>query len=76
MRSLMQPLSRKSIQPITALVAPDDRGQVHHFVATSGWDCAPLAVALARKAQQLLVEEVIQDMGLTGCRAGAFRPPQ
>jgi SRSO17 transposase len=54
MQGLMAPLQRKSIQPIAALVAPDDRGQVHHFVATSRWDSAPLEAVLARKAQQLL----------------------
>lgn len=50
----MAPLQRKSIQSIATLVAPDDRGQIHHSVATSRWASVSLEVVLARKAQQLL----------------------
>lgn len=35
-------------------LAPGDGEQLHHFIATSGWDTAPLEIELARKAQHLV----------------------
>jgi SRSO17 transposase len=51
---LVLPGERKSMQPISARVAPDDEEQIHHFVATSCWDTAPLEDVLCRKADALL----------------------
>jgi len=51
---LLAPLERKSIQPIAQRLAPADGEQLHHFVATSSWETAPLEVVLARKAQRLV----------------------
>lgn len=54
LRGLLGPGERKSIQPLAARVAPDDYQQVHHFVACSQWDPAPLERVLAREAQRLV----------------------
>ena len=35
---LLLPGDRKSMQPISARVAPADAEQIHNFVATSCWD--------------------------------------
>ena len=49
---LLLPGDRKSIQPISGRVAPKDEEQVHHFVATSCWDTAPVEdVLCAREAR-------------------------
>lgn len=50
-RGLLGPGDRKSIQPMAERVAPTDHGQLHHFVATSPWETAPLEAVLAREAQ-------------------------
>jgi SRSO17 transposase len=54
LRGLLGPGERKSIQPLAARTAPDDYQQVHHFVACSHWDPAPLERVLADTAQQLV----------------------
>lgn len=54
LRGLLGPGDRKSVQPMAARVAPDDPEQLHHFVATSGWDPAPVEAVLAREAQRLV----------------------
>lgn len=51
---LLAPLERKSIQPMARQVAPSEGEQLHHFVATSGWETAPLETELAHKAQHLV----------------------
>ena len=54
MRGLLGPGERKSIEPLTARVAPNEYEQVHHFVCTSCWDPAPLEQVLAEKAQRMV----------------------
>jgi len=54
LRGLLGPGERKSIQPLAERVAPADYQQVHHFVACSHWDPAPLERVLAREARRLV----------------------
>lgn len=54
LRGLLGPGERKSIQPVAARVAPGDYQQLHHFVACSHWDPAPLERVLATEAQRLV----------------------
>ena len=54
LRGLLGPGDRKSVQPMAARLAPADHEQLHHFVATSPWDPAPLERVLSAKAQQML----------------------
>jgi SRSO17 transposase len=65
---LLLPGDRKSVQPLSARVAPDDFAQLHHFVATSCWDTAPLEEVLCQKADALLGGEdshlIVDDSGL------------
>lgn len=51
---LLLPGDRKSMQPISARVAPEDGEQVHHFVATSRWDTAPIEEVLCAKVDEML----------------------
>jgi SRSO17 transposase len=51
---LMLPGDRKSMQPISSRVAPEDVEQVHHFVATSCWDTEPLEAVLCHKVDAML----------------------
>jgi SRSO17 transposase len=51
---LLLPGERKSMQPISLRVAPEDVEQIHHFVATSCWDTAPLEEVLWQKCEGLL----------------------
>jgi SRSO17 transposase len=51
---LLLPGDRKSMQPISSRVAPEDVEQVHHFVATSSWDTAPLEEVLCHKVDEML----------------------
>jgi len=51
---LLAPLERKSVQSMAQQIAPHEGEQLHHFVATSGWDTAPLETELARNAQHLV----------------------
>lgn len=51
---LLLPGDRKSIQPISSRVAPKDGEQVHHFVATSSWDTAPVEEVLCQKVDEML----------------------
>jgi SRSO17 transposase len=39
---------------MAARVAPTEHEQLHHFIATSPWDPAPLETALAQSAEQLV----------------------
>jgi len=51
---LLLPGDRKSMQPISSRVAPEDVEQVHHFVATSCWETAPVEEVLCHKVDELL----------------------
>ena len=51
---LLGPSERKAIRPLAARVAPADGEQLHHFVAASTWDPAPVEAVLAREAQRLV----------------------
>ena len=54
LQGLLGPGGRKSVQPMAARLAPDDHEQLHHFIATSAWDPAPLESALAHEAERLV----------------------
>lgn len=54
LRGLIAPGERKSIQPLAARTAPTRYPHLHHFVAASTWDTAPLQSALAQEADQLV----------------------
>ncbi len=51
---LIGPGERKSLQPMAARVAPADYDQLHHFVAVSPWDEAPLDAELLAQANRLV----------------------
>lgn len=51
---LLLPGERKSMEPISERVAPDDIEQIHHFVSTSRWDPAPLEEVLCEKVDAML----------------------
>lgn len=53
-RGLLGPGDRKSVEPMAARMAPDDYGQLHHFVCASCWAPEPLERVLVEKAQQLV----------------------
>ena len=54
LQGLLGPGERKSVEPMAARVAPGDVQQLHHFVATSPWDTAPLEEELVHQADRLL----------------------
>src|SRR5690606_4017900 len=54
LRGLLLPGDRKSIEPIVERVAPSEKEQVHHFVATSKWDTAPIEVVHADRCNELV----------------------
>lgn len=54
MEGLLGPGDRKSVQPMAARIAPDDHVRLHHFIATSPWDAAPIETALAHEAERLV----------------------
>ena len=45
---------RKSLEPMAARVALDNYDQLHHFVAASVWDEAPLEAELLAQADRLV----------------------
>jgi SRSO17 transposase len=51
---LLLPGERKSIQPLSARVAPEYGEQIHNFVATSPWPTEPVEEVLCRKADEML----------------------
>jgi SRSO17 transposase len=65
---LLLPGERKSMQPISQRVAPDDVEQIHHFVGTSCWDTAPVEEVLWQKCEPLLGGDtsylIVDDTGL------------
>src|SRR5918911_5276414 len=54
LEGLLPPGGRESVEPLAERVAPGEVQQLHHFVAASPWDTAPLEHALARWADRLL----------------------
>src|SRR5215213_2192501 len=54
LQGLLGPGERKSVEPMAARVAPGNLQQLHHFVATSPWQTAPLEQELVHQADQLL----------------------
>jgi SRSO17 transposase len=65
---LLLPGDRKSMQPISARVAPDDAEQIHNFVATSCWDPAPVEDVLCQRVDEMLGGEdaylIVDDTSL------------
>jgi SRSO17 transposase len=53
-RGLLAPGERKSIEPLVARIAPGEVDQIHHFVAVSRWDTAPIERVLLAKADALV----------------------
>lgn len=53
-RGLLSSAERKSVEPMAAAVSPGEKEQLHHFVATSRWDIAPLEAVLLDKADELV----------------------
>ncbi len=51
---LMGPGDRKSIQPMAARDASMSYDQLHHFIASSVWDAAPLEAVLLAKADRMV----------------------
>ena len=51
---LIGPGDRKSVQPMAERFAPGDYDQLHHFVAASVWDAAPLETELLIHADKLV----------------------
>jgi SRSO17 transposase len=54
LQGLLGPGERKSVQPMAQRIAPEDPEQLHHFIATSGWDPQPLQRELARAADRMV----------------------
>lgn len=52
-RGLLESGARKCVTAMAGRLAPRDVQQLHHFVATSRWDPAPLWSVLAREAGRL-----------------------
>ena len=50
---LIGPGDRKSVQPMAARDAGVSYDQLHHFVASSVWDAAPLEAASMKPADKL-----------------------
>ncbi len=65
---LLLPGERKSIEPISARVAPDDEQQLNHFIGVSTWDTAPLEHVLCEKVDAMLggsrAHLIIDDTGI------------
>lgn len=54
LRGLLLPGARKSIEPIVERVAPAEKEQINHFVATSKWDTKPIEVVHADRCNELV----------------------
>jgi len=54
LRGLLLPGDRKSIEPIVSRVAPSEKEQIHHFVAASTWDTAPIEAVHADRCNELI----------------------
>lgn len=68
LRGLLLPGERKSIEPIVERVAPEEKEQIHHFVAASTWDTAPIEAVHANRCNELLGGEdahlIVDDTAL------------
>lgn len=53
-RGLLSAVERKSVEPMAAVVSPGEKEQLHHFVATSRWETAPLEEVLLHQANELV----------------------
>ena len=53
-RGLLGPGERKSLQPMAERLGLPGHDQLHHFVASTAWDDAPLWTVLAREADRLV----------------------
>jgi SRSO17 transposase len=53
-RGLLSSVERKSVEPMAARVSPGEKEQLHHFVATSRWETAPLEEVLLHQANELV----------------------
>jgi SRSO17 transposase len=51
---LIGPGDRKSVQPMSARLAPGEYDRLHHFVAAGVWDAAPLEAELLTTADRLV----------------------
>ncbi|EAV41166.1 putative transposase [Stappia aggregata IAM 12614] len=51
---LIGPGDRKSIQPMAERIGTASYDQLHHFIASSRWDPAPLEAALLSEADRKL----------------------
>jgi SRSO17 transposase len=54
LRGLIAPGERKSIEPMARRQCPEDKEQLHHFVATSKWETSSLERVLLEKAEGLV----------------------
>src|SRR5215217_5267995 len=54
LQGLIGPGERKSLQPMAARLGLRGRDQLHHFVASTSWDDAPLRRLLAERADALV----------------------
>lgn len=67
-RGLIAPGDRKSVEPLALRVAPEDKEQLHHFVATSKWETLPIEEVLLDKCDALVGGEdaflIVDDTAL------------
>jgi SRSO17 transposase len=54
LRGLIAPGERKSVEPMARRQCPEDKEQLHHFVATSKWETGALERILLEKADALV----------------------
>jgi SRSO17 transposase len=54
LRGLIAPGERKSVEPMARRQCPEDKEQLHHFVATSGWEMCEQERVLLGKAEALV----------------------
>src|ERR671912_2592460 len=69
LQGLLGPGERKSVEPMAARMAPGEVQQLHHFISTSSWRCAPLEEELVRAADRL-VGGVGARLGIDGTPLG------
>jgi SRSO17 transposase len=53
-KGLLLPGDRKSVEPLVERVAPGDKEQLHHFVATSNWETEPIEVVHRDRCNELV----------------------
>ena len=70
---LIGPGDRKSVQPIAARLAPGGYDQLHHFIADSVWEAAPLESELLIQADRLVGgKDAVLVIDDTRCRRRAI----